>query len=110
MRCFLAQLGPDAARQLILLREADVHGSGLISGEVDTAEKFKRILSKMLEERVPFSPDELDVSGRELMDAFGLAASPAVGELKNELWLHCVKKPSDNNRRRLLSVAKNYIR
>lgn len=107
-RMHFAKLGEQAARQLILLREADVVGSGKTGKPVATAEKFRAILDRMKAQHVPFSPNDLDIRGDEIMEALALPPSRRIGEIKHSLWMHCVVKPVDNKNERLKRLCRTY--
>jgi len=56
-------------------------------------------------EGAPFDPSELRITGEEIMEAAKLRPSPAVGEIKRALLLHCALRPGDNERERLMRLA-----
>lgn len=104
LRQRFALWGEDVTRQLIRLREADVRGSGVDEGYV--CARWRQLLAQMQAEGAPFSERALAISGRDIMEATGLAPGPAVGELKRRLFLHAAVHPRDNTRTRLLIVLK----
>ncbi|MBQ2661143.1 MAG: CCA tRNA nucleotidyltransferase [Clostridia bacterium] len=104
-----AALGLENAKMLIQIREADVHGSGIITGEVQTAEKWKKILQKMQDEGVPFDERDLNITGEDIMEHFSLSPSKKIGEIKHSLFLHCAIRPHDNKKEILLKVARDYL-
>jgi len=104
LRVRFATLGREVARQLILLREADVRGSGRDTTFVAT--RWRVLLNKMRSDGTPFSERELAVTGDELMAATGLPEGEALGRLKRELFLRCVKRPKDNDKETLLRIAR----
>ena len=89
------------------LREADVHGSGRISGEVKSALRWRAVLARMQAEGAPLSEAELCCTGADIMGWLNLPPSPRVGEIKRMLLLHCACHPKDNCRARLGQVAKD---
>ncbi|MBS1481009.1 MAG: HD domain-containing protein [Christensenellaceae bacterium] len=89
------------------LREADVHGSGRISGEVKSALRWRAVLARMQTEGAPLSEAELCCTGADIMEWLNLPPSPRVGEIKRMLLLHCACHPKDNCRARLGQVAKD---
>lgn len=109
LRMKFVQLGLENSLALIDIREADVHGSGIITGEVSTAQKWRKIIDKMLKEGVPFCESEINCTGEDIMEYFDLAPSKKIGEIKKALFLHCAIKPKDNNKETLLKVARDYI-
>ena len=86
------------------LREADVHGSGRISGEVKSALRWRAVLARMQAEGAPLSEAELCCTGADIMEWLNLPPSPRVGEM---LLLHCACHPKDNCRARLGQIAKD---
>jgi len=105
LRLRFAGMGKENAKKLVHLREADVHGSGVLSGPVKTAEKWKRILERMEKENVPWSAGELDCTGTDIMAWLNIGPSPRVGEVKQRLHEHCVRYPKDNNKETLKKLA-----
>lgn len=99
--------GEENVRWLADMREADVHGSGVIQGRVESAERWRTLLARMLDEGVPFDAARLNCTGREIMQWKGLAPSPAVGEIKRRLLRHCARKPQDNTPERLKRIVQD---
>lgn len=91
------ELGRDGAEKLILIREADVHGSGIELGRVETAERWKTILAEMQEDSAPFKENELKCTGQDICRILGIKPGKRVGEIKRALLMHCACKPEDNN-------------
>ncbi|MBR1747886.1 MAG: CCA tRNA nucleotidyltransferase [Clostridia bacterium] len=52
--------------KLLLLKEADYLGGGLVSGTAPGVERISRIYNEMLKEQVPFSIKDLGVDGHDL--------------------------------------------
>ncbi|MCL2694863.1 MAG: CCA tRNA nucleotidyltransferase [Clostridiales bacterium] len=102
LRKRFARWGRQATQDFIALRQADVRGSGFDT--TFTATRWQKLLDTMEAERVPFSENELALSGRDIMDALHLPPGPKVGKIKEQLFLHCAVKPRDNTRERLLQV------
>ena len=98
-------IGKQGVEDLILLREADVNGSGIRNDY--RADKWRKIYADMLEKGCPWSSDDLALTGRELMDALGLPPSPEVAKLKEKLLFHCVCHPGDNRPDKLLRIARD---
>ena len=104
LRVKFASWGRERTRDQILLREADVRGCGY---DVDyVAEDWRALYETMLTDGTPFSERELAITGQQLMEASGLPEGKELGELKKQLFLHCVKHPKDNNLARLTQLAK----
>lgn len=106
LRAKFAALGYENAMALADIREADVHGSGIIAGRVETAARWRELLHKMKEEGAPFSENELDCTGEDIMKWLQIKASPLVGEIKHRLFMHCARQPRDNQKVKLEKLAK----
>ena len=89
------------------LREADVHGSGRIAGEVKSAARWRAVLARMQQEGAPLSAEELRCTGSDIMAWLGIPASPRVGAIKRALLLHCACHPRDNVPERLQKIARD---
>ena len=89
------------------LREADVHGSGRIAGEVKSAARWRAVLARMQQEGAPLCAAQLRCTGADIMEWLDLPASPRVGEIKRALMLHCACHPRDNEPGRLKKIAKD---
>ncbi len=100
-------LGRDLSEKLCLVRDADVHGSGIITGPVDTAEKWRRILNAMRESGAPFTEGELACTGRDIAGWLDIAPCARIGEIKRALLMHCACKPSDNTYERLRAIVRD---
>lgn len=98
------QWGPSFVSDLAKLREADVIGSGISREPVDTAERWRRVLSEMLAANTPFSENELDITGSDIA-SLGFSGRQ-IGEIKRSLWLHCAVHPEDNKKPRLIRLIK----
>lgn len=104
LRVKFASWGRERTQDQILLREADVRGCGY---DVDyVAQDWRALYETMLTDGTPFSERELAITGQQLMEASGLPEGKELGELKKQLFLHCVKHPKDNNLARLTQLAK----
>ena len=104
LRVKFASWGRERTLDQILLREADIRGCGYDTDYV--AKDWRALYETMLVDGTPFSERELAITGRQLMEASGLPEGKALGELKKQLFLHCVKHPKDNNPARLTQLAK----
>lgn len=92
-------------RILFDMSHHDVHGSGIITGQVESAARWRILLQKMQQEGVPFSAGALNCSGADIMNWLSLPASPAVGKIKAALLAHCAVYPADNTPARLKKLA-----
>lgn len=107
LRMRFARWGYERSLEIAAIREADVHGSGVITGEVKSAERWRKLLKTMRDENVPFSESELNCSGKEIMEWLNIPAGPLVGEIKRRLFMHCARFPKDNNPEKLRRIARD---
>ena len=105
LRRTFARWGVERSLEIADIRDADVHGSGIITGEVESAARWRILLQKMQQEGVPFSAGALNCSGADIMNWLSLPASPAVGKIKAALLAHCAVYPADNTPARLKKLA-----
>ena len=104
LRVRFATWGRERTLEQILLREADIRGCGYDTDYI--AEDWRALYETMLNDSTPFSERELAISGEALMAASGLPEGKELGDLKKQLFLHCVKHPKDNTLLRLTQLAK----
>ncbi len=101
-----ATLGLDASLSLCDIREADVHGSGIITGKVATAERWREVIARMRCEGAPFGEAELACDGADIMRWLDISPSPRVGDIKRALLMHCARWPGDNRPDKLEMLVK----
>ncbi len=97
--------GEARTQELILLREADIRGSGV--DRLYRAERWRRIFAGMQRDGVPFGGVGLQLTGEEIMRLTGLPAGPQIGVLKERLIDHCAVRPADNTPARLARVLRD---
>ena len=102
-----AGFGRARTEDLIMIREADIRGSGYQTEYV--AERWRRIYSEMLEKNAPFSESELCVSGQDIMKELGIPAGERVGRIKRQLLLRCAVHPEENRKEILLKRMHDYV-
>ncbi len=102
-----AEWGRERVELLAFVREADFNGSLGEVRSVKSAVRWRRILNDMIESGAPFSEDDLDCTGRDIMDWTGLPPSPRIGEIKRTLFMHCAARPKDNERERLKKLVRD---
>ena len=93
---------------LLKIKQADYSGCMDDLSPCPTGEKWRNIIQKMQEENVPFTVKQLAVSGKDLQEA-GLPTS-RLAEILNALLLHLAISPRENEKARLIILAKNYIK
>ena len=98
--------GRERTGDVLMIREADVRGSGY---KLDyRAEHWRRVYAEMQAEGAPFSERELCVSGEDVMRELGIGNGARVGHVKRQLLLHCAVHPADNQRDVLLKRMHDY--
>ena len=101
--------GVERTLELAEIREADVHGSGIIRDRVKAADRWRSLIAQMQDEKVPFSVNELRCSGNNICQWLDIPASPEVGRIKFGLLKHCARFPKDNTPERLKVLAKDLL-
>ena len=101
-----ASFGRERTEDLIMIREADIRGSGYKTEYV--AERWRRVYADMLKTGAPFSESELCVTGADVMKELGLPAGERVGRVKHLLLLRCAVHPEENKRETLLKRMHDY--
>lgn len=106
LRKRFAVLGRERTEDLIMIREADIRGSGYKTAYV--AERWRDVYERMLSEHAPFSENELAVTGADIMKELGLLPGERVGRIKRQLLLHCAVHPQENRKDALLRRMHDY--
>lgn len=107
LRWFFVKMGHEQARALADLRRADVNGSRAQPQNGDPAAKWAALLEHMDTQGVPWDSADVAIDGDALCAVLG-GPSPKVGALKRLLHRHAVAHPEQNNRKRLLSLARQW--
>lgn len=107
LRKTFVRFGYERSLALADMREADVHGSGIIKGAVDSAERWRTLLKKMRAENVPFSENELKCTGQDIMEWLSIKPCKRVGEIKHALLMHCALFPADNTKEKLRKTTED---
>lgn len=102
-----AEWGEARVNALAAIREADFRGSVGERITVKTAERWRLVLGEMKAKRTPFSENELNCTGRDIMEWLSLPPSPRIGEIKRALFMHCAVRPQDNTYEKLRETARD---
>ena len=86
----------------MLIKQADFSACKDDLSKAPTCKKWKNLLKTMKEEQVPFSLKELAVSGNDLMK---IVPATQISRILNELLLHVVIHPKENEKKRLIKLA-----
>lgn len=107
VRRHLARLGPENLVPFLALREADLRARGraVRSGLANLAELRRRFEAE-IERDSALSLRDLAISGGDVMQVLGTGAGPRVGEILRALLQHVLDHPEDNDRERLMSLAR----
>lgn len=92
---------------LLSLKQADYSACMDDFSPAPTVIKWQTLLDRLKAERAPLSLKELAVNGKDLLNAD--LPAPLLGKLLHKLLLHCVCNPQDNEKTRLLKLAKGFI-
>ena len=93
---------------LMQIKQADFSACKDDISPCPTNRKWREILLKMQEEKVPFHLKELAVSGKDLLSQ-GVPA-PRVSEILQKLLLHLATNPADNEKSKLKKLARQFLK
>ena len=62
---------------------------------------------ELLRENLPASPDELPISGQEMLALSGKKPGPWMGEMKRKLWQRVLEDPQMNDREKLMEALRH---
>ena len=96
----------DMLEDLLLIKQTDFSACTDDTSTAPTCVKWKALLAKMQEEKVPFSLKALAVNGNDLL-AEGLPAKN-LATLLHALLMHTAVIPSDNVKPRLIRLAQGF--
>ena len=99
--------GEYRVRLLAAIRRADFRGSVGEHIPVKSADRWIRVLDRMIAENAPFSENDLACTGADIMRWTGEPASPKIGKIKHAMLLHCACRPKDNISERLEKLARD---
>ncbi len=91
---------------LLKIKQADFSACMDDTSPSPTCTRWSELLARMQKEGVPFRLQELAVNGKDIL---GLdIPPPRVAEILHALFLHAAVSPQDNQRERLLKLAKSF--
>lgn len=102
----IRKIGQETIEILIMLYYAD-KCSTLDKSNSEPGENFERIFNEIINSKEPMSLKDLEISGNDLMD-MGFEKGPVIGEVLNKLFESVLENPENNNREKLLELAKRY--
>jgi hypothetical protein len=102
LRRFLHRVGRQMVPAALELRRADA----LAVGQPDDSAALSARAGAVLVSGAPLALGELAVTGNDLMTELGVPPGRGLGALLGRLLEHCLEHPEDNERQRLLGVAR----
>lgn len=106
-RKFLNNIGsPEAANDLLMLREADHMGKGNENATRMMVDKMRNLINNEVTSQTVFSPKDLAINGNDIIKLLGISAGPQVGEIIKRLMDLVIDHPSLNNRQDLMNLVK----
>jgi len=106
VRRFMRNIGLDLLDDLFVLREADRIGSGKRQPGSVSISKLKARIQKIIEEENAISLKDLKINGYDIMNELGIKPGPTIGKILNSLLQIVIDDPSQNEKEKLLSLAK----
>lgn len=108
VRRFINRIGKDRIDDLFRMRFCDEEA---MSGKADyrTVEALDKRIKQVLEAQDALCLKDLEIGGKELMDA-GLPKGPLLGKTLNYLLECVIEDPAQNKKDKLLELALNYAK
>ena len=109
MRRLLNRLGEQGARRLLTVKRCDesAKAPGGIPARLAHLDACEQMLAQVLAQKQAYTLSQLAVNGRDVMDACGVPAGPAVGRVLSRLLDAVIKGELPNEREALLGAAKS---
>lgn len=106
IRVFIVE-NQDKIEDLLGVMQADYSACKDYLDEAPTVTKWKKIIEKMKNDGVPFCLKELKINAKDLIE-MGIEGEK-IGQTLNKLLKHCIINPSENDRERLVKLAKSKL-
>ena len=106
VRRFVRKVGLENIPALFALRKADNIGSGARSPRMYALESLWERVQEEIRAASAFSLKDLAIDGNDVMNELGIASSPEVGRILNELFERVTEDPQLNTREKLLELAR----
>ena len=105
---WLNKLGPTQFERLLQIREADTvaHNPKFIQPKLDKLDKIWSIYQEVLEQSACFSMKDLDINGKDIMDAFHMRPGKEIGEKLNECLFLVMDGVLPNDKEMLLDYLR----
>jgi len=106
LRRLISRAGEDPMEALIALRRANLITRGRGSGrKLKLLEEMQKRMKALMKTPLVRGPQDLAVSGSEVMEVTGLCPGPEVGAILKHLSQQLMDHPEWNTRKRLLAMA-----
>ena len=106
VRRFVRKVGLENIPALFALRKADNIGSGARSPRMYALESLWERVQEEIRAASAFSLKDLAIDGDDVMNELGIASSPEVGRILNELFERVTEDPQLNTREKLLELVR----
>jgi poly(A) polymerase/tRNA nucleotidyltransferase (CCA-adding enzyme) len=106
VRRFVRKVGLENIPALFALRKADNIGSGARSPRMYALESLWERVQEEIRAASAFSLKDLAIDGNDVMTELGIASSPEVGRILNELFERVLDDPSLNTPEKLLELVR----
>ena len=107
LRRLIKRVGEHNVEELILLRRADIIGSGMENDLAEWDELFNRIQQEL--KGGTFSRENLALDGHDLINEFKVNPGPRMGEILDQLLEKVLDDPGLNNKEQLSELVKEII-
>ena len=92
--------------ELLKFRKSDLIAHGIIDYKLDLLEELTERIKRLREEKLVESPNDLVVSGSDIMDVLGLSPGPEIGRIMNLLMEKVTDSPELNTKKSLIAILK----
>jgi len=108
LRRLIRKTGVNLIFDLLDLRRADVVGQGM-GNTTEDIDEFEARIRAELDRKPPFSVNDLEIGGKEVMEVFGIPESPKVGDILTHLLELVLDYPEKNEKEILIEAVKDYL-
>lgn len=105
IRRFIVRVGEENVDDLLHLRLADISGLKKVNADISHILELKMRIEKIIENKNCLSLKSLKINGSDLI-ALGIPKGRVIGQILNELFQVVLDDPSENEKNKLLHIAK----
>lgn len=110
LRRLIAKVGVKGVYDLIELRRADIKAQGRGTEEADhDLDLFEQAITEVINKNPPFTINDLEVDGDDIMAEFHFKPGPEVGRVLRHLLDYVLDHPEKNKRDQLLDEALRWL-